>query len=73
MITGIDHFPSLKATVAARRALADEYGCEIDVTHVVGADQTFCRSAAGVGVGAPPIRTAHCLTRPTSSSLASPG
>ncbi|MBC7268799.1 MAG: hypothetical protein H5T76_08730 [Streptomyces sp.] len=51
MIRGMDqHLPSTEAAVNALRAIAEEYGREIDVTHDIGADQTSRRSAAGIGV-----------------------
>ncbi len=54
MIRGMDHFPTTETAVTALRALATEYGREIEVTHDIGADQTSRRSAAGVGVTTDP-------------------
>lgn len=54
MIRGMDHFPTTETAVTALRALAAEYGREIEVTHDIGADQTSRRSAAGVGVTTDP-------------------
>jgi hypothetical protein len=58
MIGGMDHasghLPTTEAAVAACRALAEEYGREVEVTHDIGADQTSRRSAAGVGVTTDP-------------------
>ncbi|WP_458244708.1 hypothetical protein [Streptomyces sp. MAI_2237] len=50
----MDHFPTTETAVTALRALATEYGREIEVTHDIGADQTSRRSAAGVGVTTDP-------------------
>ncbi|WP_405616216.1 hypothetical protein [Streptomyces sp. NBC_00076] len=50
----MNHLPSTEAAVTALRALADEYGREIEVTHDIGADQTSRRSAAGIGVTTDP-------------------
>ncbi|MGW0812644.1 hypothetical protein ACWD00_05160 [Streptomyces viridiviolaceus] len=54
MIEGMEHLPTTEAAVIALRAIAAEYGREIEVTHDVGADQTSRRSAAGVGVTTDP-------------------
>ncbi|MFG2573609.1 hypothetical protein [Streptomyces sp. NPDC048481] len=48
------HLPSTEAAVTALRAIAAEYGREIEVTHDIGADQTSRRTTAGVGVTADP-------------------
>ncbi|MCX4763377.1 hypothetical protein OG562_20880 [Streptomyces sp. NBC_01275] len=50
----MDHLPSTEAAVTALRAIATEYGLEIEVTHDIGADQTSRRTAAGVGVTTDP-------------------
>ncbi len=49
MISGMDQFPTTESAVTALRALASEYGREIEVSHDIGADRTSRRSAAGVG------------------------
>lgn len=54
MISGMDHFPTTEAAVAALRAIAAEYAREIEVTHDIGADQTSRRTAAGIGVTTDP-------------------
>ncbi|MEU3253005.1 hypothetical protein [Streptomyces sp. NPDC006997] len=55
MIRGMDqHLPTTEAAVTVLRALAAEYGLEIEVSHDIGADQTSRRSAAGIGVIADP-------------------
>ncbi|MFF7334016.1 hypothetical protein ACIQU5_08120 [Streptomyces sp. NPDC090306] len=40
------HLPTTEAAVAAVRAIADEYGLAVRVTHDVGADQVARRTAA---------------------------
>jgi hypothetical protein len=50
----MDHLPTTEAAVTALRALAAEYGREIEVTHDIGADRTSRRTAAGVGVVSDP-------------------
>ncbi|WP_432197205.1 hypothetical protein [Streptomyces sp. bgisy027] len=45
----MDQFPTTESAVTALRALASEYGREIEVSHDIGADRTSRRSAAGVG------------------------
>ena len=54
MISGMDHLPTTEAAVAACRAIADEYGRAMEVTHDIGADQTSRRTSAGVGVTTDP-------------------
>src|ERR1043165_3293314 len=54
MIQGMDHLPTTQAAVNALRAIAAEYGREIEVSHDIGADQTSRRTAAGVGVTTDP-------------------
>ncbi|SED34176.1 hypothetical protein SAMN05216532_4257 [Streptomyces sp. 2231.1] len=49
-----EHLPTTQAAVTALRALAAHHGREIEVTHVIGADMTSRRSAAGVGVTTDP-------------------
>ncbi|WP_107480964.1 hypothetical protein [Streptomyces sp. IMTB 2501] len=49
-----EHLPTTEAAVTALRALAAQYGREIEVTHDIGADQTSRRTAAGIGVTADP-------------------
>ncbi|MBO4253349.1 hypothetical protein [Streptomyces griseorubiginosus] len=54
MIQGMDHLPTTQAAVNALRAIAAEYGREIEVSHDIGADQTSRRTAAGIGVTTDP-------------------
>ncbi|EPD56648.1 hypothetical protein [Streptomyces sp. HGB0020] len=54
MIESMKHLPTTEAAVAVLRAVAVEYGREIEVGHDIGADRTSRRSAAGVGVTVDP-------------------
>ncbi|MET9910473.1 hypothetical protein ABZZ74_27365 [Streptomyces sp. NPDC006476] len=50
----MDRLPTTQAAVNALRAIAAEYGREIEVSHDIGADQTSRRTAAGIGVTTDP-------------------